>query len=81
MGGRRWLEVEESIDQKSAEEMQRKLTQFFATGCKLAWIIDPKIRTVEIWESSAGPTRTLLEFDQLETPLLPAFTHPVAKLF
>jgi len=65
----------------SKREMKRKLSQFFATGCKLAWIIDPKTRTVEIWESASGPSRVLRESDVLETPLLPGFTCPVAKLF
>ena len=36
-------------------EMHRKLGQFFAAGCKLAWIIDPKTRTVEVWESRLAP--------------------------
>jgi Uma2 family endonuclease len=61
--------------------MQRKLGQLFASGCKLAWIIDPKTRTVEVWESAAGPSRTLRGSDPLETPLLPGFTCPIAKLF
>lgn len=62
-------------------EMKRKLGQFFATGCKLAWIIDPKTRTVEVWESAAGASRTLRESESLETPLLPGFSVPIAKLF
>jgi Uma2 family endonuclease len=61
--------------------MQRKLTQFFAAGCKLAWIIDPKKRSVEVWQSPAGPSNTLTESDDLKTDLLPAFTLQVAKLF
>lgn len=61
--------------------MQRKLAQFFAAGCKLAWIIDPQTRTVEVWESPAGPSRTLGASDALETTLLPGFTYPIAKLF
>jgi len=65
----------------SRRAMQRKLGQFFAAGCKLAWIIDPKARTVEVWESAAGPARTMRESDSLETPLLPGFTCPIAKLF
>jgi Uma2 family endonuclease len=62
-------------------EMKRKFSQFFATGCKLAWIIDPKARTVEVWDSAAGPAKILQASDFLGTPLLPGFTHPVAKLF
>jgi Uma2 family endonuclease len=65
----------------SKREMKRKLGQFFATGCKLAWIIDPKARAVEVRKSAAGPSRTLRESDSLETPLLPGFSLPVAKLF
>jgi Uma2 family endonuclease len=61
--------------------MQRKLGQFFAAGCKLAWIIDPKARTIEVWESATAPSRVLRESDSLETPLLPGFALPVAKLF
>ena len=61
--------------------MQRELSQFFAAGCKLAWIIDPETRTVEVWESAAKPARLLKESDSLETPLLPGFTCPIAKLF
>jgi Uma2 family endonuclease len=63
------------------KEMHRKLEQFFAAGCQLAWIIDPKSRTIEVWESAAAPSQTLQESDQLETPLLPGFSHPIAKLF
>jgi Uma2 family endonuclease len=65
----------------SRREMKRKLEQFFATGCKLAWIIDPKTRTIEVWESAAGAARTLRESDALETPLLPGFSLPITKLF
>jgi Uma2 family endonuclease len=61
--------------------MQRKLSQFFASGCQLAWIIDPQTRTVEVWKSPAGPSRTLRESDALETALLPGFAYPIAKLF
>jgi Uma2 family endonuclease len=63
------------------KEMQRKLEQFFAAGCKLAWIIDPKTRIVEVWESAAGPSHTLRESDVLESFLLPGFSLPIAKLF
>lgn len=62
-------------------EMKRKLGQFFAAGCKLAWIIDPKTRSVEVWESAAGPSRTLRDSDSLETPLLPGFSLQIARLF
>jgi Uma2 family endonuclease len=62
----------------SRREVQRKLGQFL---CQLAWIIDPEARSIEVWESIAGPSRTLRESDSLETTLLPGFNCPVAKLF
>jgi Uma2 family endonuclease len=61
--------------------IERKLSHCFAAGCKLAWIIDPKTRLVEVWESAAGSSRTLQESDCLETSLLAGFAHPVAKLY
>ena len=51
--------------------MQRKLSQLFAAGCKLAWIIDPETRTVEVWESAAKPARLLKESDSLEDAAAP----------
>jgi Uma2 family endonuclease len=65
----------------SRRAMQRKLEQFLASGCKFAWVIDPSTRSVKVWESASGPSRILLETDRLETPLLPGFAHPIAKLF
>jgi Uma2 family endonuclease len=62
-------------------DLKRKLKQFFASGCKLAWVVDPSEQTVEVWESVSGPARTLRPSDSLETPLLPGFSHPIAKLF
>ena len=62
-------------------DIKRKLKQFFVNGCKLAWIVNPATQTVEVWESADGSRRTLHSSDALETPLLPGFTVPVAKLF
>lgn len=75
------IAVEILSPSNSKREMKRKLGQFFATGCKLAWVIDPKSQTVEVWESAAGPSKTLDIADSLETPLLPGFSCPIAKLF
>jgi len=60
---------------------QRKLAQFFANGCKLAWVIDPETKTVEVWETTGDPSRTLGVSDSIDTPLLPGFSLAVAKLF
>jgi Uma2 family endonuclease len=75
------IAVEILSPSNTRREMKRKLGQFFATGCQLAWIIDPKRRSIEVWESATGPSRVLRDSDSLETPLLPGFAYPIAKLF
>jgi Uma2 family endonuclease len=62
-------------------DLKRKLGQFFSTGCKLAWVVDPAAQTVEVWESAEGPERVLPKEAALETPLLPGFSCQISKLF
>jgi len=62
--------------------MRRKIGQFFAAGCKLAWIVDPDRRTIEIWKSASAPDRTLTESDTLDAQeLLPGFSIAVRGIF
>jgi Uma2 family endonuclease len=75
------IAVEILSTSNTQKDMKRKLQQYFATGCKLAWIVDPPNQTVEVWESAAGSDRTLGTSDSLETPLLPGFSCPIAKIF
>jgi Uma2 family endonuclease len=62
-------------------EMDRKRTEYFATGCKLMWIIDKKSRTAEVYPN---------EFECVEIEsngvldagtVLPGLTISMAELF
>src|SRR5207253_1229929 len=47
-------------------EMRRKRKEYFDSGARLVWIIDPATRTVAIYESfSDEPARILTERDVL----------------
>jgi Uma2 family endonuclease len=62
-------------------EINKRLKDFFGSGTRLAWIIDPDFKRAEICRSPTD--RKLIESDGfLEgEDLLPGFRHPVADLF
>jgi Uma2 family endonuclease len=60
----------------------RKLPDYFAHGTRLAWIINPKKQTVEIFTTPTAPTRTLSLPDTLTAdPLIPHFSLKLTDLF
>ncbi|MGL6096858.1 MAG: Uma2 family endonuclease [Fimbriiglobus sp.] len=62
-------------------EINRKLREFFAAKCKLAWIIDPATKTARV-HTSATKFKTLDETGTLDGgKVLPGFTLPLAELF
>jgi Uma2 family endonuclease len=62
-------------------EINRKLTEFFAVGCKLAWVIDPPTKTAKVYTSA----KKFKELDATGTldggKVLPGFKLPLADLF
>src|SRR3982750_4237210 len=76
------LAVEVLSEGNTAEEMLQKLREYFASGTRLAWIIDPATRTVAIYHGPEGPTRVLDERASLDgEQVIPGFTLPVTSLF
>ena len=81
------LAVEVLSDGNTAEEMDQKLKEYFESGTRLAWLVDPKRRVVAVYEpaefSRTGiPTKILTESDSLDAGgVLPGFTVSVAELF
>jgi Uma2 family endonuclease len=75
------LAVEILSPNNTRVEIDQRLNDFFSSGAKLAWIIDPESESVEICHS---PThRKLLgsgAFLEGES-LLPGFRYPIAHLF
>jgi Uma2 family endonuclease len=63
------------------EEVARKVADYFAAGCKLAWVIDPRARTAKAHTSA----KKFKEIDESGTPdggkVLPGFKLPLAQLF
>lgn len=62
-------------------EIDRKLAELFAAGCKLAWVIDPRAKTAKVYASA----KRFKELDESGTldggKVLPGFTLKLADLF
>jgi Uma2 family endonuclease len=75
------LAVEVISPGESQKRLEQKLAQYFAEGTRLAWVVNPKDRTVCVYTSPEHST-TLHEGDQLEgAPVLPGFAFPLKELF
>jgi Uma2 family endonuclease len=62
-------------------EMARKRQEYFATGVRLVWIVDPVARTIAVY--TAPEQSTVLQEAQTLAgePVLPGFTLPLRRLF
>jgi Uma2 family endonuclease len=75
------LAVEVLSPSNTAREMSRKLDDYFRTGVRLVWYVDPEARTVEVYTARERST-VLKEGDTLDGgEVLPGFRVPVARLF
>jgi Uma2 family endonuclease len=62
-------------------EMKRKLKDYFITGVKLVWFVDPKQRTVQVF-TAPDQSVTLTEADTLDGgDVLPGLTLSVKQIF
>jgi Uma2 family endonuclease len=62
-------------------EMKRKLKDYFITGVKLVWFVNPKPRTVEVF-TAPDQSVTLTEADTLDGgEVLPGLALPVKQVF
>lgn len=75
------LAVEVLSDSNTPKEMARKLKEYFLSGAKLVWFIDPDPATVRVFTSPDDVT-TLTAADTLTgEPVLPGFRLPLAPFF
>ncbi|MBY0515132.1 MAG: Uma2 family endonuclease [Gemmataceae bacterium] len=62
-------------------EIDRKLAELFAAGCRLAWVIDPRAQAAKVYTSP----KKFKELDATGTldggKVLPGFKLPLAELF
>jgi len=76
------LAIEILSRSNSSRTMRRKISPYFAAGCRLVWLVNPETRTVEVWMNPESSARVLHESDTLEaSAILPGFAIPVARLF
>jgi Uma2 family endonuclease len=76
------LAVEVLSESNTEAEIDQKLTEYFQSGTRLAWVIDPRNQTVEVYHAPGEPTRLLGPADHFDgEQVLPGFTLPVADLF
>jgi Uma2 family endonuclease len=75
------LAIEVLSERNTARETARKVGEYFASGCRLVWIVKPRTRTVAVYTSLAKPL-VLAEQETLTGgDVLPGFTLPLRKLF
>jgi Uma2 family endonuclease len=76
------LAVEVLSKANTPGEMERKLKEYFLTGVRLVWMIDPRKRAAEVYTAPDAPDATLDEAQALDGgDVLPGFTLPLAELF
>ncbi len=75
------LAVEVLSPSNTAAEMDQKIQEYFGTGGRLVWIVDPRARTVRVYTSPRRST-LLTENDTLDgRKVLPGFSLPIRKWF
>jgi Uma2 family endonuclease len=64
-----------------AEELLEKLTEYFQAGVQLVWVIYPRLRIVQVYES-VSRSRLLTESEELDGgAVLPGLRLPLTSLF
>ena len=75
------LAVEILSEGNTEAEMDRKLKEYFQSGSKLVWYVDPEARTVRVY-TSPRKFRLFTENDTLDGgKVLPGFSLPIKKWF
>ena len=76
------LAVEVLSPSNTRAEIAQKLREYFESGCRLAWIIDPASRTAEVYRTPGEPTRRLGVDDLLDgEDVLPGFSLRLGEVF
>jgi Uma2 family endonuclease len=75
------LAVEVLSPGNTAAEIKQKLVEYFESGTRLAWVIDPVSRTIEVYLQPGVPQ----VYEELQSvsgsPVLPGFVLSVAEVF
>ena len=75
------LAIEVLSPSNTFEEIHSKLVEYFESGCKLAWVINPDEESVLVYRKPQ-PEKLLKITDSLDgEELVPGFTLAIAELF
>jgi Uma2 family endonuclease len=75
------LAVEVISSNNTFEEIHNKLIEYFDSGCRLAWAINPDERYVLVYRQPE-PNQLLRNVDNLDgEEVVPGFTLPLSELF
>jgi Uma2 family endonuclease len=75
------LAVEVLSPSNTAEEMDKKLKEYFATGARLVWHIEPELKTARAFTSPDDFEDIPADGTLRGGDVLPGFELPLAKLF
>jgi Uma2 family endonuclease len=76
------LAVEVVSPGNTATEMKVKLQEYFASGCRLAWLVYPERREVEVFRTAQQEPLLVREDAELDGyDVLPGLRLPVVELF
>jgi Uma2 family endonuclease len=76
------LVVEVLSPGNTKREIDQKLKECFASGSRLAWIVDPRKKSVAVHVTADAPEQVLGEADTLDGgDVLPGFTLEIKELF
>jgi Uma2 family endonuclease len=76
------LAVEVLSEGNTPAEMLQKRKEYFGSGTRLVWIVDPKAKTVAVYTSPEVIHKIVLESESIDGgEVLPGFSSPVADFF
>jgi Uma2 family endonuclease len=76
------LAVEVLSPGNTVEEIDGKITEYFANGTRLMWVINPQQRYILVYRSPQEPDRLLKTTDHLDgEDVFIGFQLPIAELF
>ncbi len=75
------LAIEILSEGNTAKEMARKVREYFAAGCRLVWLIDPRARTVSVYTSADDVAVLTARQTLTGGQVLPGFRLRLQKLF
>jgi len=75
------LAVEVMSDSNTAAEMDRKRAEYFASGCRLVWEVEPELRLVRVYTDATTFTTVTIDGTLNGEPVLPGFSLPLHDLF